>query len=100
MLIQLHPTSYTLDPEFSIHHPPYPQRVAVLQGGREEGIGNVLVGDRSGEATYGAGSHRGGGGRGGGRVWPAVDHGVADLDAGGIAIEDQAAHAGLQDGGD
>ena len=76
-----------------------PQVVGVAVGDRagEQRLRHVLVGDGPQEAFDGAGADGGAAGVGGGGRRAAVDHRVADLDAGGPAVEEDAAGLAFED---
>ena len=59
-------------------------------------VGQVLVADRPQEAPDRQRADRGGAAVGGGGVGPAMHHGVAHLDAGGIAVDQDAADLALE----
>ena len=70
--------------------------LASCSGAGQQFLGQVLVGDRPQEPVDGQGAHGGGAGVGGGGEGAAVDHGVADFDAGGPAVDDDPADLLLQ----
>src|SRR5205809_4915383 len=80
-----------------VHQAPDPTRVVVAKLRGKRGLREVLVADRADEPLDGRGADRGGAGVGGGGVGPAVVDGVAGFDAGGEAVENEAADLRLQD---
>lgn len=77
--------------EVTVDHSPDFQRVAVSQFGGEGGVGKILITDRTGKAKDGLradGSSAAVGARG---IGSAVNHGVTNLNACGIAVENDAA---------
>ena len=81
----------------AVHEPPDLERVRVAEFGREEGLGDVLVTDRAAPAGDRKGANGGGVRLVRRGVRPAVDHGWADFDARGDAVEDETPHVLLED---
>ncbi len=75
---------------FAVEQAPQLQRVAVLQCLRQQRIREVLVAHRAQEAQDRRRAHRGGTDIGGGRERPAMNHGIAHLDTGRPAIDQNA----------
>ena len=65
---------------------------------REYRVRYILVADRAQEAEDGCGADGGGSAVGGGWERSAVDHRAGDLDAGGVAVEEDASDPGFEDG--
>ncbi len=72
--------------------------VAVLEGFGQKSGGEVLVADGTEEAVDGHGADGGGAAVGGGGEGAAVDHGVADFDSCGKAVDEEAAGFAFEDG--
>ena len=69
-----------------------------MEFGWERGVGEILVADGASEAEHGAGSDGGEAAVRGCGEGAAVDHGVADFDAGGVAVDEDASDFVLEDG--
>ena len=74
------------------------QGVGFLEFRREYRVRYILVADRAQEAEDGCGADGGGSAVGGGWERSAVDHRAGDLDAGGVAVEEDASDPGFEDG--
>ena len=80
-----------IQPSFGSLHALDPQRIRVLEFGGKEGIWETLPSDGAAEAEDGHGSDGGAAAVRGGRKGAAVDHAATHFDAGGEAVEDEAA---------
>ena len=74
------------------------KRILILQFAGQSGLGKILVADRPREAIDSLGADRSGAAVAGGRIRPAVHHGVTDFNPGGKAVDDEPARLALQNG--
>ena len=77
--------------ELAVYHSPDSQRVAVFQFVGKRGVREILKADGTREAKDCLRADGGGAAVGARGVGPAVDHGVTDFNAGGKAVENDAA---------
>ena len=82
--------------KLAINQPPDAERILIFQFVGQRGLGKILVADGPREAVDRIRAHRGRAAVAGGRIRPAMHHGVADFDAGGKAVHDEPSRLALQ----